>query len=173
MRANPIQSTCIQCAIFILLLLYSGTVLASGKIVTKINVITGMSNQSNYFLSSDNERSVWAYHVIPGIEFGYTTPKSNLIFNYILNAHWYNEKDAPPEGELDMDELNYIGHDMKFAADTQLTDRLKIALKDDFILTRDQINSTTIPMKSLDINTQKIYLILNCSISLLRSFLLV
>ncbi len=138
MRANQIPVPFVQCAIFILISMYSGAVIASGKIVTKVNVITGMSSESNYFLSPDNERSVRAYHLMPGIEFGYTTPKSNLIFNYILKAHWYDEKDSPAEGELDMDELNYVGHDMKFAADTQLTDRLNVAIKDDFILTRDQ-----------------------------------
>ncbi len=110
---------------------------ASGKIVIKPLLTTGVGYESNYFLDEDSERAVNNIYIRPGIEFGYTTGKSNILFNYLLDANWYDESDEPPEGEADLDEFDYVGHDMEFSADSQVSDRLKVAVEDNYILTRD------------------------------------
>ncbi len=126
--------TAILC--FSLLIPFS-TALAAGKMVIKTLFTAGVGYEDNYFLSEDDERAVMNYYIRPGIEFGYTTAKSNLLFNYVLDANWYDEKDSTPEGEVGIDDFDYAGHDMELSADTQITDRLNIGLDDTYILTRD------------------------------------
>lgn len=125
-------------AFFIILfsLYFTGSALA-GRMVIKPILTTGMGYESNYYSSSDNERSVTSYYLKPGIQFGYTTAKSNLMFDYTLNAYWYDENGTPPAGEISISEHDYVGHDLEFSADTQITDRLNIAFSDTFILTRN------------------------------------
>lgn len=127
------------------LILVSQIAYAEGRIVTKLNVTTGMSSESNYFLtpdngdplSSDKERSILSYYIKPGVKFGYTTPKSNLLFTYAVGANWYNEKGTPPPGTLRANNLNYVGQDLDFSADTQISDRLKLKISDLYIVTRN------------------------------------
>ena len=126
-----------QYSIVLLFLLYSGSASANGIFISKINAVTGVSTESNYFRTQDDERSVRSYFIKPGFDFGFKTSKSNLLFNYVLNANWYDEKDSPPTGKLSADQLDYVGHDMKLIGDTQITERLNIKIGDIFILTRD------------------------------------
>lgn len=110
----------------------------AGKMVIKPIITTSMSYESNYFQSQDNERAVTVYRVQPGLELGYTTAKSSVMLFYTLNANWYDENGSPPPGDRrDIDSYDYIGHDLDLSADTQLTEQLKIGLKDTFVLTRD------------------------------------
>lgn len=112
-------------------------VYADGKMVIKPVLSAGMSYDDNYFRDAVNERPVTIYYIKPGLEFGYTTAKSNLLFDYVLSANWYDEKNDPPPGRVSADEYDYIGHDMQLTADTQITDLLNIGLEDSYILTRD------------------------------------
>jgi len=105
--------------------------------IIKPFIETGLSHDTNYFSSQNNERPVTIYYIKPGLEFGYTTPKSNLLFDYVLSANWYDEHGDPPAGRVSADEYNYIGHDMQLSADTQITDLFNIGLEDAYILTRD------------------------------------
>jgi len=127
--------------IFVFFLLFSpGTasnVFAGGKMVIKPFITTGISHDTNYFADNTDERPVTIYYIKPGLEFGYTTAKSNLLFDYVLSANWYDEKDEPPAGRVSADEYDYIGHDMQLIAETQITDLLNIGLEDSYILTRD------------------------------------
>jgi polysaccharide biosynthesis protein VpsM len=118
------------------LCLYGQEAKAAGRMLVKPKITTGASYDSNYYLNGD-DRSVATYFIRPGIEFGYTTGKSNLIFNYELDANWYDEDGNLLIGEISGDENDYVGHDMEFSADTQLTERLKIGVGDTFILTRN------------------------------------
>ncbi|MCP3892697.1 MAG: outer membrane beta-barrel protein [Desulfobulbaceae bacterium] len=127
----------LQVALFVLILSGAVSALADGKMVVKPLLITGLAYESNYFLTEEDEREVSTFYIRPGIEFGYTTAKSNLLFNYLLDANWYDEKGDPPAGEIGIDDYDYVGHDMEASADTQLTDRLKIGIEDTYILTRD------------------------------------
>jgi len=129
--------TFINFYLFLVFSVYPQTVHADGKIVTRLNVATGVAYEDNYFLTADNEKSVSSYFIKPGIEFGYTTPKSNLLFNYVLDANWYDEEGSSPTGDLSSSDLNYVGHEMDFTGDTQITNHLNIKIEDTYILTRD------------------------------------
>ncbi len=117
--------------------LFINTSYAAGKMVLKPMITTGFGYETNYFLDEVNEREVTTYYIKPGIEFGYTTAKSNLLFNYILDANWYDESGSPPEDEVGIDKFDYVGHDMELSADTQITTRMNIGIDDNYILTRD------------------------------------
>lgn len=121
----------------VLLFMFAATVHADGKFLIKPFLETNMAYETNYFLTKDNERSVTIYHIRPGLEFGFTTVKTNLLLNYTLDGAWYNENGSPPAGELNIDTYDYIGHDLDLSADTQITDRLKIGIKDTYMLTRN------------------------------------
>lgn len=137
MRNDRVFFSFFQILTFVFLLMLSQTVYAEGKMVLKSSLDTGVSYEENYFSSQENERSVFSYHVKPGVEVGYTTAKTNLLFNYVMDANWYDEEDTPPAGELSIDEYNYVGHDLELTADTQVTDRLNVSIEDSYFLTRD------------------------------------
>lgn len=137
MSSNNLYIACLACCVLACILQSGVPALADGRLVLKPSVATGISYESNYFLAEEDERAVTMYHLRPGLEFGYTTAKSNLFFDYVLDANWFDEAGSAPLGELSADELDFVGHDMKFSADTQATDRIKIAVADDFILSRD------------------------------------
>ena len=115
----------------------SGPARAGTKMVIKPSVAAGTGYETNYLSSDTDERPVYYYYLEPGLEFGLTTAKSSLLFDYTLTAYKYEEKDDPPPGELDISSYDYVGHDMALTAETQATDRLKLELSDSFILTRD------------------------------------
>ena len=132
------KSCSIPVAFILLLVISVSAALADGRMVLKPFIKTGVEYESNYFSDPDDEREVITYYIRPGLEFGYTTAKSNLLFNYTLNANWYDERGTAPADRIDISDQDYIGHDLELSADTQLTDRLNIALDDTFVLSRDQ-----------------------------------
>lgn len=123
--------------ILFFLFVFAGTSYAAGKMVIKPVLFLSTAYESNYFSSLDNERAVISHHIQPGLEFGYTTAKSNLLFNYSMDATWYDEEGSTPAGETPIDEYDYIGHGMTLNADTQITDRLNIGIDDTYNFTRD------------------------------------
>jgi len=54
-----------------------------------------------------------------------------------MDANWYNESGTTPDGALSLDDYDYIGHDMEFKADNQITDLINIELEDTLVFTRD------------------------------------
>lgn len=119
------------------LLLCTTASFAAGKMVIKPRIDTSYQLDSNYWKDDDNERSVSTYSVKPGIEMGYTTPKTEILFDYTLDANWYHDEDSVPAGEIDADEDDYVGHRGMFTAESRITDRLSLGLDESYTKTRD------------------------------------
>jgi len=92
---------------------------------------------SNFHKADTNEKEVYTYNVKPGFEFGYTTGKSTVSFNYFANVLRYDDQDAIPAGQLKADDYDYVGHNAIFKAQAQATDRLLVGLDNQFMKSSD------------------------------------
>lgn len=110
---------------------------AQGRMVIKPFVEVGFQSDSNYWLSDTDERDVFTYTFEPGLEFGYTTDKSQILLNYTLSAYWYDDRDTVPAGSLKASDQDYVGHDLQILAQTQVTDRLSLGLNESYLKSRD------------------------------------
>ncbi len=98
------------------------------KIVPMITISSRMD--SNFHKSENDEKTVYTYAFQPGINLGYETGKSNLLFGYTLNANYH-----------DGDEDDYLGHTLNLSARIQPSSRLTAGLEDSFQITRDPARS--------------------------------
>lgn len=111
---------------------------AAGKVIIKPLFTAQWRVDSNYFLAEDNEREAFTYLYQPGIDLGYRTDRTKLLFHYTLNAYYFEDRggDLLP-GQRSADDDDYIGHTLTFTGRHKATDRLLIGLDDSFYKTRD------------------------------------
>jgi hypothetical protein len=113
----------------------------AARIIIKPRVATSWQSDSNFFKAETVEREVFTYIFQPGIDLGFETAKTNLVFNYTLNASYYDDQDTVPAGERDANEDDFIGHTALFKARHRLFDRLLIGLDESYMKTRDAADS--------------------------------
>ena len=142
-------------ATFIFVLFLPVTTLGAGKFNLKPKLSTSWQVDSNYFKAENNEREVHTYLVQPGIEFGYQTAKSRILLDYTLDAHWYDEQDTVPAGQLSAEENDFTGHTGTLRAQTQPFDRLTLGVDNSFQKTRDPASADTF---SNSVATDKYYI---------------
>ena len=110
--------------LLVLILISSRDVLCSAEttftVIPNLLLNTQLNYDSNYYYLPEKEISVTTRLVQPGFEIGVETPKSLVALHYTLNAHYYNQK-----GEDD-----FYGHTALMLGEMNLTDRLKLDLKD-------------------------------------------
>ncbi|KPK22700.1 MAG: hypothetical protein AMJ61_16955, partial [Desulfobacterales bacterium SG8_35_2] len=87
----------------------------------------GIQYDSNFYFDPIDERGVTTYLIQPGIELGYETGKSEIAFNYMLDANYYDESS----------EDDFYGHNAFLIGDFELSDRLSFNLSDNFRYTYD------------------------------------
>jgi hypothetical protein len=90
----------------------------------------GAIYDSNFYYLPVDERGVTTYLVQPGIALGYETGKSEIAFQYTLDANYYDESA----------EDDFYGHTAYLIGDFEFSDRLSFNLSDNFIKTRDWSN---------------------------------
>ncbi|WP_212637611.1 outer membrane beta-barrel protein [Desulfocicer vacuolatum] len=91
-------------------------------------------HDSNYFKAENGEKSVGTYIFRPGIDLGYVTAKSSLSLNYSAEVNQYS-------GEDNISDYDYVGHKASLAVKSQVSNRLTMAVLNDFIKTRDPASS--------------------------------
>jgi len=87
----------------------------------------GAIYDSNFYYDPVDERGVTTYLVQPGIALGYETGKSEIAFQYTLDANYYDESA----------EDDFYGHTANLMSNFEMSDRLSFSLSDDFIKSRD------------------------------------
>ncbi len=92
---------------------------------------------SNYWKSETDEREVFTYLIRPGVDFSMKTAKSEVVLNYTLDAHLYDDRDPVPPGQQSVEDDDFIGHTGRFKGKYQLFDRLLLVLEDSLLLSRD------------------------------------
>lgn len=122
--------------LFVLCLFFSSSSFA-GQYAIKPYLETGIKQENNYFKSQTTKRKVNVYNVRPGIDFGYTTDKSSIMFDYNFDVIKYDDQDDVPVGAIKANSLDYTGHNGSLTAETQATDRLLIGLDDSLTRTRE------------------------------------
>lgn len=103
----------------------------------KPKISASWKSDSNYFKAETNEREIYTYLVQPGLEFGYQTAKSQVLFDYTMDLHYYDDQDDVPVGQTPADESDFTGHTVGFSAISQPFDRLTLGLDNLFNMTRD------------------------------------
>ncbi len=116
-------------------------------------IIKPMANVSgrldtNFFKTEKGERDVYTYLFAPGIQLGVETTKAEVLFNYTLEAYFYDDKGSVPAGEKDADDLDYVGHLLSLTTRYRPFKRLTLGLDDSFYRTRyqtayDRLSETT------------------------------
>ncbi len=101
----------------------------SGKVVFIPSIEASYGHDSNYYADVSQEVSVSSYVVKPGFNFGYTTPKSQIIFDYFFSANKYSGDDR-------VDDDDYYGHDLLLFAQTQATEHLLVGIEEKYIKSR-------------------------------------
>jgi hypothetical protein len=106
-------------------------------------IIKPMANVSgrldtNFFKTERGERAVYTYLFAPGIQLGVETPKLQVLFNYTLEAYFYDDKSSVPAGEKPADDLNYVGHLLSLNTRYRPFRRLTLGVDDSFYRTRYQ-----------------------------------
>lgn len=122
-------------------LLTSGVAAAQGRMVIKPYVKTSWGIESNYYKSETNERSVSYWSISPGVNFGYTTAKSELMFGYSFSPIRYTDEDDAPAGGIRSKDLDFVQHAGSLSARTKATDRITLTLDDSFSRQRDPDDS--------------------------------
>jgi len=106
-------------------------------------IIKPMANVSgrldtNFFKTEKGERDVYTYLIAPGIQLGVETTKLEVLFNYTLEAYFYDDKGSVPAGEKDADDLDYVGHLLTLNTRYRPFKRLTLGLDESFYRTRYQ-----------------------------------
>jgi hypothetical protein len=91
---------------------------------------------SNFYRENTNDREAYTITVTPGIELGVETSKAELSLYYNLEAYFYEDKGDVPDGEVSVDEENYVGHLAILNALYSPVERLTLGLNDSFYVTR-------------------------------------
>ncbi len=95
---------------------------AQTNLSSRLLLNLGIQYDSNFYYDPVDERGVTTYQVQPGIELGYETGKSEIVFRYMLDANYYNESA----------EDDFYGQNASLIGDFELSDRLSFNLSDIF-----------------------------------------
>ena len=109
---------------------------AAPKFIIKPMVTVSGRWESNFFKTENNEREVFTYLLQPGIQLGVETAKLKVLFNYTMEAYFYDDSSDVPAGERPADDLDYIGHLAALNITYTPFDRLTLGLNDSFYRTR-------------------------------------
>jgi len=121
--------------IILVILSFPVTALSEPSFLIKPKVSTSWRVDSNYYKTDFEETKVYTYLVRPGFDLGYETAKSLVVFNYTLDAYFYDEKGSTPPGRKSV--KDFIGHTLGLEAKTKPTDRLTLGLDESFYKTRN------------------------------------
>ncbi len=121
--------------IFLLVLLLPATAPAL-KIVLKPMVNVSGRIDTNFFKTENNEREIYTLLLSPGIQLGLEAPKTKILFNYTLEAYYYDDNSSVPQGQSYAKDNNYYGHLAALNARYSPTRRLTLGLDDSFYHTR-------------------------------------
>jgi len=97
----------------------------SGKIHFEPSVEGFYRHDSNFYSEDSQEVSANTYVLKPGFQFGYVTPKSEVILDYFLSVNEYSGDERVERGD-------YFGHDFSFGAQTQTTRHILVGIQDDY-----------------------------------------
>lgn len=130
---------------------------SAGRMVIKPVIETGFQMDSNFHRAEDRSQAVHTYTVKPGIDLGYTTDKSVVGLNYKMGIFRYDDRDDVAPGGKAADEFDYVGHDARLYAQTQVSDQLRLSVDNLFIQTRDpasaDVNANAVDRFKYVINT--------------------
>ncbi len=124
-------------AVIVLIYYFPAAGQAVDKFTVKPKISASWKADSNYYKAETNEREVYTYLVKPGIEFGYQTAKSQVLLDYTMDVHRYDDQDPVPAGRTASEENDFTGHTGLLFIRTQPSDRLTLGLDDMFTKTRD------------------------------------
>lgn len=110
---------------------------AGGQVVINPKVKAGVDYNSNFWKAANDEVGVLTYYMKPGVVLGYETAKTKVKMDATVDAFAYDDQDTPPAGVRDSSDDNYVGFTGLLDGSSQVTDRLKLGLRDNLILTRD------------------------------------
>ncbi|MBW2344447.1 MAG: outer membrane beta-barrel protein [Deltaproteobacteria bacterium] len=108
------------------------------KFIIKPMVNVSGRLDTNFFKTEKGEREVYTYLLAPGIQLGVETPKLEVLFNYTLEAYFYDDKSSVPVGEKPADDLDYVGHLLALNVRYRPFRRLTLGVDDSFYRTRYQ-----------------------------------
>jgi len=109
---------------------------AAGKFKIKPMVTVSARMETNFFNTEENERDVYTFLAQPGIQLGYETEKTKILFNYTLEGYMYEDMGDEPEDGPDISDYNYIGHLAALDLTYRPARRITLSLKDSFYRTR-------------------------------------
>ena len=131
---TALQASCLLGSVVIV----GTSVEAEGKMIITPKITADWRYDTNYGKVELVERAVSTYAVRPGLVYGYTTGKSRVELSYVANAEFYEGEDDNSFTQiLSVGDDDYVGHTLKFFAETRLTERLSIGLGEAYIYTRD------------------------------------
>ncbi len=135
------------CLLFVVLLMVSlpGTGLSARHFSLQPKLTIGWRYDSNYF-KEERETGVYSYLVQPGIDLGFQTAKSSIVFDYTLDGYYYDEQDRVPFGR-DIDDL--IGHTLSLESRTKPSARITLGLDESFYKTNDPVYTDVISNKQV------------------------
>ncbi len=122
---------------FCLSFVITNTAVAVNRMVFVPYVSLQTTYDSNYWLSDGDERGVYGIAVKPGFDFGYATDRSDVTFSYAISQETYYDEDDVPQGAADADDDNYLAHDLRLFAQSQLSDKILVSLDESYLLTRE------------------------------------
>lgn len=136
LRTRLILWTMIIAALF-----FSVSICAAQRLGITPKLSTSWQVDSNYYHAQDLEREVYTYKLQPGLKVDFETAKSNLMIDYSLDAHYYDDRDSVPPGKQPTDDDDFVGHTLTGEARYQAFDRLLLGLNESFYKTRDPAQS--------------------------------
>jgi polysaccharide biosynthesis protein VpsM len=109
----------------------------AGRMVIKPHVVAHWTYEDNYFQKDTDERSASYWGIQPGIDFGYQTDKSDLMFSYNFSPLRFSDEDTVPPGANKAGDLDFVRHAGSLSASTRATDRVTLTLADTFHRSRE------------------------------------
>ncbi len=116
----------------------AAVVFAEGQFSVQPRVEVGAKYNSNFWKTEKNEVGVNTYTLKPGVAIGYETARTEVVLDAMLEAFWYDDRDAPPAGIPAASDQDYVGFDGEIQVNHKLTDRLNVEINDQLNVLRDQ-----------------------------------
>jgi predicted porin len=110
--------------------------LAQGRVIITPHIDVSVDRTSNFFHTENNEAAVTGLNISPGIQVVYKTAKTRVVADGTLERHDYSGDD-PPYGSNSISDYSYTGGSARLDVTSQVSERLKVGLKDALHVTRD------------------------------------
>jgi len=127
--------------LLLLFLICAPPLFAQGKVMIKPSLDFSWQIDSNYHKSDTAEKQVYTYSVKPGIELGYQTDRTTILFDYSLDILTYDDRDTIPPGSIRAEDHDYTAHKGLLSLQSQVSDRLLVGVDDLYLVTRDPANA--------------------------------